>query len=127
MSIIVTLIHGDVLFLNVEERRWMSSLIKIVVQELRTCGLADHIQLNLEITGGILSTPYVAVIFWQSAVAIKYHNCFLGAAIQTLHVAQVTVGDLLPDLVFLLHQIDNPSAINHQCTARLVIEVKWIS
>jgi len=93
----------------------MSSLLsKSVVQELRSWGPADYIRSNLEITAGILGTPDVVVIFWQSAVAIKDHNYLLGAAAQTLHVAQVTAGDLLPGLMFPLHHVEKPSAINHQ-------------
>ena len=50
----------------------MSSLLsKSVVQELRSWGPADYIPSNLEITAGILGTPDVVVIVWQSAVAIK--------------------------------------------------------
>ena len=41
---------------KVKERRWIS-LVMSVVQELY------YILLNLEITAGVLGTPYVAVIF----------------------------------------------------------------
>ena len=99
------------------------TLVMSVVQ----WGPVDHILSNLEITAGILGMPDVVVTFRRSAVASKGHNDLLGAAAQTLHIAQVTLGDLTGLMLFPLHHVEKRSAINHQGATGLVGEVKWIS
>ena len=55
----------------------------------------------------------------------KDHNDLLEAVAQILHVAQVTVGDLLPGLMlFPVHHVEKPSAINYEGAAGLVSLVK---
>ena len=69
----------------------------------------------------------VVVIFWRADIAIEDHSDLLRPTAETLHVAQVTVGNFLPSLtLFPLHHVEKPSAINHQTGAGLVSEVERI-
>ena len=103
------------------------TLVTSVVQELSPWCQMYHIRSNLYIAAGILCTPDVVMIFWRAAIAIEDHGNLPRVPAEALHIAQVTVGNLLPSLpLFPLNHVEKPSTINHQTVARLVSEVKWI-
>ena len=104
-----------------------ATLVMSVVQELCPWCQMYHIRSNLYITAGVLCTPDVVMILRRAALAIEDHSDLLRVPAETLYIAQVTVGNLLPSLtLFPLHHVEQPSTINHQTGAGLVSEVKWI-
>ena len=70
-----------------------------------------HIQLNLNVTAGVLGMPDVIVNFWQAVIAVEDHKDLLRVTAQKLHIVQVTVGNLLPSLT--LFPFNHEEAICH--------------
>ena len=74
------------------------TLVMSVVQELCPWCQMYHIWSNLYITAGVLCMADVVMIFWRAAIAIEDHSDLLRLPAETLNIAQVTVGILLPSL-----------------------------
>ena len=71
--------------------------------------------------------PDVVMIFWRAAIAIEDHSDLLRVPAETLNIAQVTVGNLLPSLaLFPLHHVEKTSNMNYQTGAGLVSVIRWI-